>query len=186
MEAPEVRYKMVDTIRGMENYPDYAIDVMGNVWSFKFNKFRKLKPSWAKKKDSYLIVRLADVKCKMKSFYIHRLVAMAYLPSDDYSNQIRHMNKDLNDNRIENLEWKYKKKKIRRADTGRVETIEVRDMLIDDFIIDKLKQAHIASHHKGLPVPDSYAFTNTMIDGALEDYINRYGLRKIMHQLGNQ
>jgi hypothetical protein len=181
MQAPEVRYKLINTIRGMENYPDYAVDVMGNIWSLKYNKFRKLKPSWAKKKDSYLIVRLADKQCNIKSFYIHRLVAMAYLPCDDYSNQIRHLNKDLNDNRIENLEWKCK-----RSQQYKSQETETRNVMIDDFIINKLKQAHIASHHKGLPVPDSYAFTNTMIDGALEDYINRYGLRKIMHQLQNQ
>lgn len=180
---------MVDTIRGMENYPDYAVDVMGNIWSLKYNKFRKLKPSWAKKKDSYLIVRLADVKCNVKSFYIHRLVAMAYLPSNDYSNQIRHLNKDLNDNRIGNLEWKYKQKRSYQYNSKtekQEQVIEEKPSMIDDFIIHKLKQAHIASHHKGLPVPDSYAFTNTMIDGALEDYINRYGLRKIMYQLENQ
>jgi hypothetical protein len=181
MQAPEVRYKLIDTIRGMENYPDYAVDVMGNIWSLKYNKFRKLKPSWAKKKDSYLIVRLADKQCNIKSFYIHRLVAMAYLPCDDYSNQIRHLNQNLNDNRIENLEWKCK-----RVQQYKSQETETRNVMIDDFIIDKLKQAHIASHHKGLPVPDSYAFTNSMIDAALEDYINRYGLRKIMHQLQNQ
>ena len=114
---------------------------------------------------------------------------MAYLPSDDYSNQIRHLNMDLNDNRIENLEWKYKQKRVYQYNPKtqkKEQVIEQKPSMIDDFIIDKLKQAHIASHHKGLPVPDSYSFTNSMIDAALEDYINRYGLRKIIHQLSNQ
>lgn len=173
--APEVRYKMIESIQGLENYPDYAVDVNGNIWSFKFNKFRKLKAGWAKKKESYMIVRLSDRTGKITNFYIHRLVAMAYLPCEDFNYRIIHLNNDLSDNRIENLEWRPKKHTIHYKS-------ERKELILDDFIANKLKQVHAASHRKGLPVPDSYEFMNSMIDGALEQYINQYGLRKILLQ----
>jgi hypothetical protein len=40
----------------------------------------------------------------------------------------------------------------------------------------------MASIRKGLKVPTSDEFTNKVINDALEQYINQYGLRKIMMQ----
>ena len=52
-------------------------------------------------------------------------------------------------------------------------------------LIAKIKEVHSASIRKGLPVPTSYEFMNSIIEGSLEQYINQYGLRKVMNQLPN-
>lgn len=170
-----VRRKKICDIKGLENFIHYEIDVNGNVWSYKRRTPAILKPGWAKKKGSYLIVGLRNTNNKRENFYIHRLVAMAYLPCNDFSSRIRHINNNYSDNRIENLEWIEKKNNIQVISSN-----EKPMQIIDDSLLNKLKEVHAASHRKGLKVPDSYEFTNKMINDAMDQYINQYGLRKVM------
>lgn len=172
-----IRSKKICDIKGLEDFINYSIDVNGNVWSYKGKKPKILKPGWAKNKGTYLVVGLRSKKNKRVNFYIHRLVAMAYLPCNDFTCRIKHLNNDYSDNRIENLEWIPKK----NISTVKVQ-VEKPMQIIDDMMMNKLKEVHAASHRKGLKVPDSYEFTNKMINDALEQYIIQYGLRRIMMQ----
>ncbi len=55
-------------------------------------------------KHGYLRVHLAkDGKCKR--FFVHRLVATAYISKPDDKPQVNHMNGNRTDNRVCNLEW---------------------------------------------------------------------------------
>jgi hypothetical protein len=112
----------------------------------------------------------------MKNFYIHRLVAMAFLPTDDFTLEVNHINHNQCDNRIENLEWVNRKRNMQHIS-------EVKGFVLDQYITNKIKEVHAASHRKGLPVPNSYEFTNSIIEGALEQYIIQYGLRKVMNPI---
>lgn len=42
---------------------------------------------------------------KGKCYYIHRLVAMAYIPNPDNKPEVDHINNNRADNRVENLRW---------------------------------------------------------------------------------
>jgi hypothetical protein len=45
------------------------------------------------------------VNGESKNFFVHRLVASAFIPNQNNLPQINHLNSIRNDNRVENLEW---------------------------------------------------------------------------------
>jgi len=52
----------------------------------------------------YLIINLT-LKSKSKTFKVHRLVALAFLPNPLNKNQVNHKDYNKNNNHLENLEW---------------------------------------------------------------------------------
>lgn len=174
MNAP--RIKRLSNVKGLENFVDYGVDTEGNVYSFKYNKIKILKPGWAKRRGGYLFVRLTDNRGNKKNLFVHRLVAMAFIPCDDFTLEVNHINRNQQDNRIDNLEWMESKKNKNYNST-------LKGFSLDDFILMKIKEVHIASIRKGLPIPDGHTFLNTILEGALEQHINQYGLRKLMNNV---
>lgn len=164
-------FTLLNTIEELKDFDKYAVDKDGNVYSFKYKTPRILKPGWKHKKHRYKFVRLTDRYGNMKNFAVHRLVALAYIPTDDTTLEVNHKNKNCLDNSLENLEWVNHKDKKKKNSSS-----------LDNIITDKIKRVHIASIRKGLKVPTSDEFTNKVINDALEQYINQYGLRKIMMQ----
>lgn len=93
---------MVKTIKGYEGL--YAVDSNGNVYSLVTNASRRkriLKPYY---KNGYLAVHLyKDGKCK--HFYIHRLVAEAFLENKSDYKEVNHIDCNKTNNSVGNLEW---------------------------------------------------------------------------------
>jgi hypothetical protein len=174
----DIKIKKLDEIPGLESYHDYGVDANGNVYSWKTSKIKKLSPGWVKKRGGYLFVRLTDSKGKLKNFFVHRLVAMAFIPCSNFLLEVNHRNRNQQDNRIENLEWIESKK-------NKEYNKEVKGFTLNSYLLMKTKEVHSASIRKGLPVPDGYSFMNSIFEGALEQYISQYGLRKVMNQLPN-
>lgn len=173
MEARFIRFE--DT-KHLQDYPEYGVDTEGNIWSFKHKKPKILSPGWKKKGCGYKTVLLTDKHGNKKNFLIHRLVAIAFIPTEDIMLEVNHRNRNSADNRLENLEWVNRKQNMNHVS-------DTNGFSIDSFVLSKLKEVHSASIRKGLPVPNSYAFMNSLIEGALEQYISQYGLRKVMNTL---
>ena len=49
--------------------------------------------------------KVVNGKRLRKTFYVHRLVAEAFVPNPDNKPTVNHINEDHHDNRAENLEW---------------------------------------------------------------------------------
>ena len=81
-------------------YENYLIYEDGRVYS-KYSK-RYLKHNTHSK---YNMILLYNSEGKRKSFTIHRLIALHYIPNPDNKPYIDHINRDKRDNRIENLQW---------------------------------------------------------------------------------
>lgn len=77
----------------------YAITSCGKVWSYRSKKF--LKPY---KVGEYLGVKLTKNN-ERKKYYIHRLVAEAYIPNPNGCKIINHKDENKHNNCINNLEW---------------------------------------------------------------------------------
>lgn len=78
----------------------YAVTSCGKVWSYKSKRF--LKPS--DNGNGYLFVVLSKDN-KRKQYYVHRLVAEAYLPNIENLPQINHKDENKTNNCLQNLEW---------------------------------------------------------------------------------
>ena len=88
-------------MKDIDNYEGrYAITEDGQVWSYKSNKFLKQQ----KDKDGYLKVSLCK-EGKYKQFFIHRLVAIAFIPNIDNKPTVDHIDGDKTNNTISNLCW---------------------------------------------------------------------------------
>lgn len=99
------------TIKGFEHY---LVDKNGNVYNTKCgtgirtNGPRLIK-SWANKNTGYHTVVLRNGIDKPNCQYVHRLVALAYLPNPLNLPEVNHKDFDKSNNSLENLEWVTKK-----------------------------------------------------------------------------
>lgn len=82
----------------------YAITTKGQVYSFQNPKrIKELVPH--SNGSGYMIVRLKTSKGTYKNFYVHRLVAQAFLPNPYMYPQVNHKDENKSNNNLENLEF---------------------------------------------------------------------------------
>jgi hypothetical protein len=174
---PQVRYKKLSQVSGFQDFTDYIIDMDGNVWSYKNKKPRILKPHIIK--NGYLKVPLWNSKGKRKQCYIHRLVALCFIPANENETVIIHKNGNLQDNKVENLEWH-----IRKIHKENVTILnEEKCYQVSKELSGKIEKVFYASQRKGLPNKNNDQFFTDLVNKALNDHINQYGLRKIDYSL---
>ena len=162
-----VRWKQVSRIQGFEKFTDYIVTVDGDVFSIKGGKYaKKLKLGWAKEKGKYFTVTLCARNNKPKKVYVHRLVSLAFLDTDDTSRYV--FRKEGVSNNVENLQW----------------LIPSTIPIANDDLLEKCKIVREATIRKGLNLPCENIFIEQMITLGLEDHIQKYGLRKLLHEKG--
>tara|TARA_R110001606_G_C15082422_1_gene617434 strand:- start:48 stop:530 length:483 start_codon:yes stop_codon:yes gene_type:complete len=77
-------------------YPDYYITTCGQV-------FKKLHPT--PNKNGYPQIGVNNEDGKRLSRRIHTLVANTYLPNPERKPQVNHIDGDITNNNLDNLEW---------------------------------------------------------------------------------
>lgn len=84
----------------INDYPQYYINILGEIKSIYRNKL--LKPNTDI--EGYKMVSLYKNKIK-RTFKVHRLVGIHFLPNWNNYKEIDHINRIRDDNRLVNLRW---------------------------------------------------------------------------------
>lgn len=82
-------------------FPNYEINTLGEVKNVKRESFLLGQKN---KKSGYWSVQLSE-KGNKKRFYLHRLVALAFLENKENKETVNHKDGNLDNNSLENLEW---------------------------------------------------------------------------------
>jgi hypothetical protein len=99
-------------MKQFKNFPQYAMDVNGDVYRLNKNGLRKIEGQ--KDTKGYIQICLyLDGKRYFKMH--HRLIAEEFIPNPLNKSQINHINGIKTDNRICNLEWVTPKENVRHA-----------------------------------------------------------------------
>ena len=107
-------------IKGYEK--EYAITSCGKVWSYKSNKF--LSPGIT---EGYHQVGLMK-NGKRKYFYIHRLVAEAYIPNPNGYDTVDHIDGDKAHNYPNNLQWLPNIDNVKKTQGQKVRCVETNEV----------------------------------------------------------
>ena len=86
-------------------YDNYQVSSCGRIRCFAYGKGKKTKTLELSTRTRYIKVTLRN-NDGVKTFWVHRLVATAFLPTPKHGQvQVNHINGVKTDNRVENLCW---------------------------------------------------------------------------------
>lgn len=91
----------MELFKVIEEFPNYKISNLGNIIN---SKGEKLSIGKRKSNSGYIQVRLCN-KGKYYYRYIHKLIAVTFIPNPNNYRTVNHINGNKLDNTITNLEW---------------------------------------------------------------------------------
>ena len=84
----------------IQGYPNYRIYDDGRVWSKVSNRFLK----HTLLTNGYFVTGMKN-DCPRKLMYIHRLLAIHYIPNPENKPTVDHIDRNRTNNRLSNLRW---------------------------------------------------------------------------------
>ena len=143
--------KAISDIKGMEKFKGYYVNEIGEIYTNKSKGGSILKNgelrilSKTVNSKGYVSIRLNDGE-KLKTFLLHRIVALAFIPNPENKRTVDHINRDKEDNRVENLRWAT----MREQNNNKSHNIWNRKKVINLDTKEVFDSADIASKSLGL------------------------------------
>ena len=81
--------------------PEFLISKQGTIYSLKNHEIKKINNN----PHGYSRICLPTAENPNKKFYVHRLVAEAYIPNSNNYDQVNHIDLNKHNNNVDNLEW---------------------------------------------------------------------------------
>ncbi len=105
------------SIKGFEGL--YSIIEEGAIWNHRTKRWQKLRGSGMtnkirRQKRGYKTICLSK-DGKPSYFYVHRLVAITFLPNPEQKKMVNHKDGNKENNCVENLEWCSREENTRHA-----------------------------------------------------------------------
>ena len=98
-----VSFFVTEVWKKVSGFECYEVSNLGRLISLKFNKRTILKGGYNRKGYKMYNLRSKDGKTYYKT--IHRLVAIAFIDNINNLDFVNHIDKDKNNNNVNNLEW---------------------------------------------------------------------------------
>lgn len=98
--------------RVIKDFPNYSISNLGSIKNNKTNRIMKLNV-----KSGYYHISLKNDNCK-KTFKVHRLVALAFIPNPENKTDVNHEDKNKINNNVTNLTWMTRKENNQHKSIG--------------------------------------------------------------------
>lgn len=155
IELPSDGIMPIDRIPGLSEFTGYYVTTQGQVWSTRQKQLKTLSPGT--NRGRYLFVYLMGNCGTKRKFYVHQLVALAFIPKGDKDCEVNHINRNGFDNRVINLEWCDRETNIRHANT-------VPGIIIDQTVMTKVRRLHASLSQDG-DFPGLYEFVNALLEG---------------------
>ena len=87
--------------KDIKGYDGYQISNLGRVWNIKTQRYLK----GSKNHGGHQSVYITANNGKSKREYIHRLVALNFIPNPNNYTQVNHKDENPQNNCVDNLEW---------------------------------------------------------------------------------
>ena len=80
---------------------DFTIDIYGNLFNTKTKRYR----IWVKHPRTKMLINCITINGSRTTIHQHKLMAEYFIPNPNNKKYIQHINGNLLDNRVENLQW---------------------------------------------------------------------------------
>lgn len=101
----------MEMFKEIKEYPLYSVSTKGRI--IKNANKKVMKPS--KKPNGYMQINLFTCDGRRKKEYVHRLVALTFLPNDEHLPEVNHIDGIRDNNVLENLEWVTRAENIEKS-----------------------------------------------------------------------